>query len=341
MRRPLLLGCVVLVLVAGCLGPAATDNSTPTAATPEPTTSTPAPTTAAPTTHVGMGADGWYHGYTFSAYEVGPAGFASEVAPAATTLEPEREPLVRRGAANGSVTATHAGEHGPLSGTDYVRVNGTYYAVTETTLDSEPRVAFRFDLEGPVGARNGEHDLDRARENAVAAENLSAPDRRAFFEGLPPAEERPEPDEGSFSAGFFVYYESDTAPANSTLTDGDTHFVEHEGAYYAIAVDERQRTTRYTTHYGFERVADTPEAFAEAVRSEFVTPLSSLPDRERLLLLDVVENGSVHWDGDEADTPAHIEARARLVRSLSPDRHGLYVSVDGTTYRIRLVETVE
>lgn len=344
MRRPLLLVCVALAVVAaGCLGPAATGDSAPTATTPESTTTPPDSTTSDPTTttYAGMGADGWYHSYTFSAVEATERGFAAAVAPNATTLEPEREPLVREGVANGSVTTTHTGEHGSLSGVEYVRMNGTYYAVTERTLDSERRSAFRFHLEGPLTERSREYDLERVKSEATAAADLSAPDRRAFFEGLPPAEERPAPGEGSFSAGYFVFYANDTAPANATLTDGETQFVAYEGAYYAVRLAERQRTTWSRTRYAFDSVADSTGEFVEQVRSKSVTPLSSLSQRDRSILAALIENGSVFWSGDEADTPQRIDALARVVHSLSRDTGPVYVSRNGTLYRITLREAVE
>jgi len=341
-RRVLPVYVVALVVLAGCVSPADVGETTATS-TDEPTTTVPPtdePTTTSATTG-GMGEDGWYHGYEFTATRVSNQDIVDAVAPPATDLEPEREPLVRRGAADGSVTTTHTGEQGPLSRVDYVAVNGSFYAVSGTIVGSEPRNAFRFHLEGPVTNDSREYDADRVRETAVSSANLSTPDRRAFFEGLPHEEDRMEPGEGSFVAGYTVFYEDDTRPANATLADGDTHFVEHEGVYYAVTMDDRQQTTRYETRYEFEHVADSTEAFADRVRSEFVTPLSSLPDEDASLLRDVVENGTVEWHGDEADTPAHVEARARLVNSLGADHSRAYVDIDGTMYRITLIEIVE
>ena len=349
--RSLLLAAVVCSLVlAGCTtgdqaGPLSTTESPETTTANATTTvaTTTAATTTAETTSAGMGADGWYRSYRFRASQTSLASLAERVARTPEELEPEREPLARRGASDGSVTVAHAGDHGPLDGLDYVRTNGTYYAVGSEQVAVESRTAFDFGMEGPISAENSEYSLQRAKREAVAAENLSAPDSAVFFEGLPPAEERPEPGEGSFVTGYFHFYATDEAPANATFVDGETHFVAYDGAYYAVEFDEKRTLDRTETRYTFDVVASNQSAFASLVGDRFVTNLSTsdLGDRDRELVRDVVENGSIFWEGNASETPAAIGRRAELLEELAPKGSVAYVEIDGRYYRITVMQVME
>lgn len=341
---------VLAVVLAGCTGGGPAGTTTPPDDTTESTvpTTTDATTAEATTTdtrtttadYTAMGDDGYYRGYDFRARETRLAELADSVAPAPEELEPEREPLVRRGARNGSVTAKHTGgeRSGPLASLDYLRANGTYYAVNATTVGRERRTAYQFDLEGPVGSPTSEYDLDRAKREAVAAENLSAPDRRVFFEGLPPAEDRLDRDEGSFLAGFYYFYPNDTVPAAATVADGETHFVGYDGNYYALTFDGTRRLDRYETRYDFVPVADDRSEFASLVRDRYVTNLSTadLDDGNRSRLADLVRGGHVEWSGNASAVPERIRRLERLVDRLPPESNVAYVERDGTYYRLTL-----
>lgn len=329
---------LVVVVAAGCVGGSPQTTSTQ----PTETTSTPAETTTS-TTYAGMGADGWYRSFTFRASEVSAAEMARDVAPEPT--HGERPALAREAAANGTVTVRHVGADGPFDDGDSLRVNGTYYRVNATTVERETREAFRFDLSGPVASPASEYDVERAAAEATAVGNLSAADRRAFSECLPADGDVPDAGEGAFSAGCFVFYANDTAPASATLLDGDVHFVAYEGQYFAASLDERQRVERYTTRYAFSEVAPNASAFAASIRDDYVTNLSAsnLTDRERRLLVDVVENGTIEWSGDRQNVTAAIHARERLLRDLPPRDLGriAYVEIDGERYRLTLRKAVE
>lgn len=351
-RRSLLLVAVVCSLVlAGCTTgdnagpnqtkvtdttyPGATETTTPATTTPE--------TTISDTTSTGMGADGWYHGYTFRADQTDLASIGAEVARTPDELDAEEASLVRQGASNGSVTVAHTGASGPLYNLDYVRVNDTYYEVSPTQVESESRKAFVFDVEGPITADSREYSFDRAKREAIAAENLPAPDRAVFFDGLPPAERRPAPNEGSFFVGFTYFYATDTAPENATFTDGETHFVAYDGTYFAVQFEENLWEDRSETRYTFEPVAQNQSAFDSIVREQYVTNLSTseLTADERELVRDIVENGSIRWSGDDSETPPEIRQRKEALQKLSPDRRDAYVEVDGEYYEITLVEVME
>lgn len=339
---------VLAVVLAGCTGggpagtttrPDATTEATgPTATTTDDPTSTEERTTTAD--YTAMGDDGYYRGYDFRASETRLGELADSVAPTPEELEPEREPLARRGAGNGSVTVHHTGgeRSGPLASLDYLRANGTYYAVNATTVGRERRTAYQFDLEGPVGSATSEYDLDRAKREAVAAENLSAPDRRVFFEGLPHPEDRPDRGAGSFLAGFYYFYPNDTVPAAATVADGETHFVEYDGNYYALTFDGTQRLDRYETRYDFVPVAENRSEFASLVRERYVTNVSTadLDDGNRSRLADLVRRGHVEWSGNASAVPDRIRRLERLVERLPPEGNVAYVEFDGTYYRLTL-----
>lgn len=292
-RIPAIAVCVLLVL-GGCLGAGGqTTDTTTTAATSTttaPTTSTT--TTTSPQTTTDTTHDRWIRG---DAVELSPAKIAAETSQNLSNLDANARDVVRRAVENGSTTLTTVREapgefHRP------VVVDGAYYDLNRTTVSAESVTVHDFKMSGPIREESDEYD--RATADAVAFENLSAPDQRVFRVGLPSDERL---DEIRFTKLFHFYYENGTPPANATFADGDVHYVAYEGHYFRVKFDETRTVNRTTYRYAAERIASSQEEYTEIALDRYVTNVSnaSLSGEPREILIRTLENGSVNYHSED------------------------------------------
>lgn len=340
MKRLAVVAVCALAVLAGCTGPAVTDQpATNTSDTATGTTTGDATTTDATTTD-----DGYYHAYRFRATETSPEGIARDVARPMDRLYTEErqvaDGLFTDGAAS-TVVMNHADgvpdDPGPLDDGEYLRHDGAYYRVDATVTKRVEGRGYQFSLEGPMGP-DFHDNYERAKREAVAFEELSAADRHLFAHDVPPASDR---ENAVVSSGFYYLFPAGDDPANSRFLDGEVHYVRYDGDLFRVQYDgERTPVVRQRIQYDLVRVADSASAFADARLDEWVTPLDGAGDRERRVLRNVFRNGTVEWEGTTDTTPQKYRATATWINDHGPG-NGVYVRYDGTLYHVTVREVIE
>lgn len=345
---------LALVAVAGCVGSPAdtsptadpTTATTPDATTDGTTTATPTTDSTTPTAdRTPTTRDCYYEGYEVETREVSPAEVAEELARPISDLDYRPRRVAQAALADGSATTTVLGDERPLDDGDVLRENGTYYAVRRTTVASEPVTADDFELDGPLDPEYDEDAYDAAEAEAVAFEDLAAPDRRAFLAGVPRGEHLDHlvSGGGALSARYSYAFRNESARAASRLVEDGPQYVEFRDAYWRVApTGDRRSTERVTHRYRLETTADSTESFgADAVEGYAVALNESFGSDERDLLVEAFDAGVVDWSGCEESPPAVYESLAGTVADTPPDGRFAYVRHDGTLYRVTVLHVIE
>lgn len=197
-----------------------------------------------------------------------------------TTAEPESEEfaLVQSAIENGS--ATRRGRSELFGLVDTVRVNGTFYEVSETRLGSrEVRV---FELLVDLDPTNA-----TPARGEIAFEDLPGPDRRRL-EPLLTRDEPPQRD--GYDVGVEYGTAAEVGNGSVLVPERQYDVVVHQGSRYRVAVDSR---TAAEAEYRYEvtEVAPDVETFADQVRDRYLFELTGLSEAEREVVQEAIDSG--------------------------------------------------
>jgi hypothetical protein len=185
---------------------------------------------------------------------------------------------------NGS--ATRRGRYELFDWNDTVRIDGTFYEVSETRIASDEVTVYTVTVE--LAAENSTAGL---RE--VDYEDLPETDR----ERLSPILEGDGPPDADTGVG--IDYGSAAAVGNDSVFVPERQYdvVVDDGDRYRIRVDSRTATE---SEYRYEatEVAPDVESFADQVRDRYRFVLSGLSDAEHAVVEEAIEDA--YFDDDES-----------------------------------------
>ncbi|WEL16527.1 Uncharacterized protein SVXHr_0346 [Halorhabdus sp. SVX81] len=236
-------------------------------------------------------------------------------------LDDEPSRLVR-GAVAGSGPTAEA-DHPPITPDRPIAVDGTYYNVTWSAVDSRAVPQFVLTLE---------KDPTNTTGDSIAYGDLPAVDRRALPD---PGSELIAADETIATQA--VYNESEQAA--SVLVSGPRYeLVEFEDRTIRVTVDGPSPKTLYTYRYDASPVADSSAELATRLEADSLFALTNLTEPERKIVEQAI--GDTHYVEDESDAWTRLLERfdaAEPVYAVDPDDpdyvDGEYlVRYDGTIY---------
>ena len=226
-----------------------------------------------------------------------------------TRVEPGSEEYRVLTSARDDGAATRTGRRELFDRTDTVRVDGTFYEVSETRLESSEATVYSIDV-----AFNP--DDTKAEVGEVAYEDLPEYDREQLSfitDGQEPADEE----------GYNVNVDYGTAEAvgdrSALVPDPQYDIVTHEGNRYRAEVESRT-VSEGEYRYEVTEIAPDVETFADQVREEYLFALTGLSAAEREVVEEAIDGA--YYEDDDA---------FRSVVEKIRDHDGLYVeSHDGT-----------
>ncbi len=188
--------------------------------------------------------------------------------------------IVTRASENG--TATRQGQYDLFDRTDAVRVNGTFYEVSESRLERSEVTVYEvyvdFDPENTT-----------ATVGEIAYADLPAVDR-----------ERLEPvitDEGDRYDVSLRYGSAEELGGESVFVpERQYDIIVYEGRRYRIAADSRT-AAEATYRYEVTEVASDVETFADRVRDRYLFELTGLSDAERAVVAEAIDE--TYYEDDE------------------------------------------
>lgn len=191
--------------------------------------------------------------------------------------------IVVRGRENG--TATRRGRYELFDETDVVRVNDTFYEVSESRLQSSEVTVYEVYV-----------DLDPENTTAdvgeVAFEDLPAVDRERLG---PVLTERTENDDVRYDAAV-DYGPAEEANGSVFVPERQYDIVVYEGRRYRIAADSRA-ASEATYRYEVTEAAPDVETYAAQVRERYLFALTDLSEAEREVVETAIEGG--YYDDDD------------------------------------------
>ncbi|WP_338729754.1 hypothetical protein [Haladaptatus sp. DJG-WS-42] len=340
-RRRLLAVCAgaLSVGVAGCLGassgtPEETDTPPPA---PVPTDETQTPTTST-TTEDQQAVTGGGRSLELTLFEPTYEHLGKRVTRDIGSFDEATQVLITDLVEEG--TATRQSYDGPgMNGHEFVSTGDETYHLSVEATERQEATAQQFTLDAISKCpRSAKWDAQRARNEAVAFENLSAEDQASFlFLG-----EDTFAQEGCFSAGYGYVYDSKTAVEQSQLIDDDPSFVEYDAEYYAIEFRGTQSVEMVTYEYAAARLdAGSPTALGKRIAPFVAATLNpdDLPSEERAVLDDLLENH--HYDASDPVPDAAMELKFRLTaKGRWGERNQYYCTIEETLYSVNVQEVV-
>jgi hypothetical protein len=333
-RAVLSLSASALLSLAGCVGVGSESESpgseTAATKTAEPTADG---TSTEPTTDHGN-----YRSVEITVHSAHPRDVARAVVEPASDLSELQRAVVAGAIADGEyVHATY--DEKPLDDGTYVAYEDAYYRVQAEIVAERERTAHVFGIDAISGCdhRYDDQELETAREEAVAFENLPEADREAF-------EFVDEDRLGAgpcFGASTRYVYDSEAAVEESVLVSEDSTYVEYGDHTYLV---EFRRTTAVVEHdyrYAMERVAETDAELHDVLVREVVIDLrpDDLSSAERQLIRELTEVPfEKRW---ENPIPQPVDDLKNRLRSEDSHRRGRYfVRYREELYRIQIAEAV-
>ncbi len=240
-----------------------------------------------------------------------------------TADEPvETERIVRGAIDNGSATA-RSQEPQVETGLPF-RVEGRYYNVSASVIDRQPGTFYRMGID---------YNGTAAADATVAYENLSARDRQMVDQVLPPVPVSKDPGPDYY---FDATY-TDTERDQSVLLAEDTEAVQYQGEIYPITVKDTESVTIPTRRYTATVVANSTEAYAQDLRSEYVFSLSGLSDAERAVVTEAINDTYYAEDNDDEAFASVLERFQRNEAVERNEYRGIWlVRYDGEVYLAEL-----
>ena len=226
-----------------------------------------------------------------------------------TRVEPGSEEYRVLTSARDDGAATRTGRRELFDRTDTVRVDGTFYEVSETRLESSEATVYSVDV-----AFNP--DDTKAEASEVAYEDLPEFDREQLsfvVNGQKPA------DEEGYIASVDYGTAEEVGDRSALVPDPQYDIVTHEGNRYRVEVESRT-VSEGEYRYEVTEIAPDVETFADQVREEYLFALTGLSDAEREVVEEAIDGA--YYEDDDA---------FRSVVEKIRDHDGLYVeSHDGT-----------
>ncbi|WP_158855179.1 hypothetical protein [Halorhabdus sp. CUG00001] len=205
-------------------------------------------------------------------------------------LDTEPSRLVRGAVADSGPTAE--GDHPPFRPDRPVAVDGRYYTVTWSAIDSKQVPEFALTLEkSPTNTTGG----------SIAYEELPAVDRRAL----------PAPDSGLIAddediATLAVYNESEQE-LSVLVSEPRYELVEFGARTVRLTVDGPSPKTISTYRYDASPVANSSEALAGRLEAASLFTLSNLSSGERSIVTKAI--GDSHYVDSESDAWTRLVER--------------------------------
>jgi len=226
-----------------------------------------------------------------------------------TRVEPGSEEYRVLTSARDDGAATRTGRRELFDRTNAVRVDGTFYEVSETRLESSEATVYSIDV-----AFNP--DDTKAEVSEVAYADLPAFDREQLsfvVNGQKPA------DEEGYIASVDYGTAEEVGDRSALVPDPQYDIVTHEGDRYRVEVESRT-VSEGEYRYEVTEVAPDVETFADQVREQYLFALTGLSDAEREVVEEAIDGA--YYEDDDA---------FRSVVEKIRDHDGLYVeSHDGT-----------
>jgi len=226
------------------------------------------------------------------------ADIADEVA---TTAEPDSEEYAVVASARDNGTATRRGRYELFDRTSAVRVNDTFYDVSETRVASSEvtvyEVLIDFDPEDTTP------DVGEIRY-----EDLPAVDRRRLDPVV--SEDHPTGQDG-YDLGIGYGTAEEVGNGSVFVPERRYDVIVHDGNRYRVAVNSR---TASEAEYRYEvtEIAPDVESFAEQVRTEYLFELTGLSDAERTVVEEAIESGYYEDDDDFRSVVDRIRAHEAI-----------------------------
>ncbi|WP_207591685.1 hypothetical protein [Halomontanus rarus] len=240
-------------------------------------------------------------GHPSVALEMDEATAEDIAAEVSATADPDSEEYTVVSSARENGSATRRGRYELFSRTDTVRVEDSFYDVTETELGSTEVTVYDLLVEYlPVDSTS---ELDE-----IEYGDLPETDRRR----LDPIASADDPSDGD---GFEIVIEYGTA---EEVGDGSVFVPEHQ---YDIVVHEGDRywvtvhsQTVSETEYRYEvtEVASTGESFADRIREQYLFGLTARSDAERSVVEEAIADGYFQDDDSFRSVVDRIRERDGL-----------------------------
>jgi len=218
------------------------------------------------------------------------------------TPEPDSEEYALVTAARENGTATRSGRYDLFDQTNTVRVNDTFYTVSETRLSSSEVTVYEVlvDLDP---------DDSTADLGEIAYEDLPEVDRQRLEPIF--SEENPSGQDG-YDMG--VDYGSAEEVGNSSVFVPERQYdiIVHDGNRYRVAVDSRD-APEAEYRYEVTEVATAVDTFADQVWERYLFELTGLSDAERTVVEGAIDGGYL----EESDAFQSIMDRIRKHEGLN------------------------
>ncbi|WP_225317582.1 MULTISPECIES: hypothetical protein [Haloferax] len=237
------------------------------------------------------------------------------------------------------VTAAREGEttyttyhHPPLREGIYVEHEGSYYRVERTVTATRERTArevrIEYDRETspPFGA------------TVIAFPGLPQSDQKAFLAAYPNEKVGGSDGVHGFTVGGYPHVYPDDA--ESRLISSGTVWVRYDGAPYRVTVGETQSVEEETFRYTLDEVADDQPAFVAFVREQFVVSFDGLPDAEREVFEQALDEEVTECEPLSEGFSGLKERTYSVPDDERLSRRGVIVTYEGDTYEVGFVNSV-
>ena len=204
-----------------------------------------------------------------------------------TRVEPGSEEYRVLTSARDDGAATRTGRRELFDRTNAVRVDGTFYEVSETRLESSEATVYSIDV-----AFNP--DDTKAAVGEVAYADLPEFDRRKLefvVDGQKPA------DEEGYIASVDYGTAEEVGDRSALVPEQEYDIVTHEGDRYRVEV-ESQTVPENEYRYEVTEVAPDVEAFAGQVREQYLFALTGLSKAEREVVEEAIDEA--YYEDDDA-----------------------------------------
>lgn len=228
-----------------------------------------------------------------------------------TTADPDSEEytVVSSARENGSVT--RRGRYGLFVRTDTVRVEDSFYDVTETELESSEVTVYDVLVDFlPVDSTS---ELDEIEYSDLPEMDRQRLDRIA-------SEDDP-PDQDGFETVIEYGTAEEVGNGSVFVPEHQYDIVVHEGDRYRVAVHS-QTVPEIEYRYEVTEVASTVELFADRVRERYLFGLTALSDAERSVVEEAIADG--YFQDDDSFQSVVDRIRERDGLSVA-DSHGTWL----------------
>jgi len=186
---------------------------------------------------------------------------------------------------NGS--ATRRGRHKLFDCTDTVRIEDSFYEVSETRLSSNEVTVYdvRIDF----------NPSDSTAEiGEIAYEELPAADRQRLDQII---SDDDLPNQDGYDVGVGYGTAEEVGDGSVFVPEQQYDIIVHDGNRYRVTVDTRT-TTETEYRYEATEIASGVDSFADRIRDRYLFTLSGLSDSEREVVEEAIDGG--YFEDDEA-----------------------------------------